>query len=307
VAAIVVEGLRKSYGSVEALRGLSFEVAEGEAFALLGPNGAGKTTTVEILEGYLARDAGRVSVLGVDPERGGSRLRDRVGIVLQECGIEDLLTVQEALHRQAGYYRAPRPVAEVVDLVGLAEKARARIRALSGGQRRRLDLGLALVGDPDLIFLDEPTTGFDPAARRNAWELVKRLCGLGKTVLLTTHYMEEAQYLADRVAVIVGGRLVAQGAPDSLGGRDRGAVLIRFALPGGVAPSTLPVSARQDGDHVMVEAEDPTRTLHLLTGWALERGIGLEGLTVTRRSLEDVYLDLVGADPGSGGAGPERA
>ena len=293
MAAIAVAGLRKSYGSVEAVKGIGFEVVAGEVFALLGPNGAGKTTTVEILEGHLKRDAGTVSVLGIDPERGGSPFRDRIGIVLQECGIEELLTVREVLERQAGYYTRPRPVQDVTDLVGLTEKADARVRALSGGQRRRLDLGLALVGDPDLLFLDEPTTGFDPAARRNAWDLIKRLCGLGKTVFLTTHYMEEAQYLADRVAIIVGGRLVAEGTPDSLGGRDAGAAQIRFVLPEGLPLSALPVKGRQDGGRVLVEAVDLTRTLHLLTGWALERGLELEGLTVARQSLEDVYLDLV--------------
>jgi len=294
VAAITVAGLRKSYGSTEAIKGISFEVAEGEVFALLGPNGAGKTTTVEILEGYRRRDAGTVSVLGMDPERGGSRLRERIGIVLQECGFEELLTVEEMLARQAGYYPAPRPVEEVIDLVGLGDKARARVRTLSGGQRRRLDLALALIGGPDLVFLDEPTTGFDPAARRNAWDLVKRLGGLGKTVLLTTHYMDEAQYLADRVAVIAAGQLVAQGNPESIGGRDSGAALIRFMLPGGLPVSALPVRARADGDHVVIESSDLTRTLHLVTGWALERGVELRALTVSRPSLEDVYLEMVG-------------
>jgi len=294
VAAITVAGLRKSYGSTEAIKGISFEVAEGEVFALLGPNGAGKTTTVEILEGYRRRDAGTVSVLGMDPESGGSRLRERIGIVLQECGFEELLTVEEMLARQAGYYPAPRPVEEVIDLVGLEDKARARVRTLSGGQRRRLDLALALIGSPDLVFLDEPTTGFDPAARRNAWDLVKRLGGLGKTVLLTTHYMDEAQYLADRVAVIAAGQLVAQGNPESIGGRDSGAALIRFMLPGGLPVSALPVRARVDGDHVVIESSDLTRTLHLVTGWALERGVELRALTVSRPSLEDVYLEMVG-------------
>ena len=294
MAAITVAGLRKSYGSTEAIKGISFEVAEGEVFALLGPNGAGKTTTVEILEGYRRRDAGTVSVLGMDPESGGSRLRERIGIVLQECGFEELLTVEEMLARQAGYYPAPRPVEEVIDLVGLEDKARARVRALSGGQRRRLDLALALIGSPDLVFLDEPTTGFDPAARRNAWDLVKRLGGLGKTVLLTTHYMDEAQYLADRVAVIAAGQLVAQGNPESIGGRDSGAALIRFMLPGGLPVSALPVRARLDGDHVVIESSDLTRTLHLVTGWAIERGVELRALTVSRPSLEDVYLEMVG-------------
>ena len=294
MAAITVAGLRKSYGSTEAIKGISFEVAEGEVFALLGPNGAGKTTTVEILEGYRRRDAGTVSVLGMDPESGGSRLRERIGIVLQECGFEELLTVEEMLARQAGYYPAPRPVEEVIDLVGLGDKARARVRTLSGGQRRRLDLALALIGGPDLVFLDEPTTGFDPAARRNAWDLVKRLGALGKTVLLTTHYMDEAQYLADRVAVIAAGQLVAQGNPESIGGRDSGAALIRFMLPGGLPVSALPVRARLDGDHVVIESSDLTRTLHLVTGWALERGVELRALTVSRPSLEDVYLEMVG-------------
>ena len=293
MAAIKVADLRKSYGSVEAVKGISFEVAEGEVFALLGPNGAGKTTTVEILEGYRRRDAGTVSVFGMDPERGGSRLRERIGIVLQECGFEELLTVREILDRQAGYYPAARPVDEVIDLVGLGDKTKARVRTLSGGQRRRLDLALALVGSPDLIFLDEPTTGFDPAARRNAWDLVKRLCGLGKTVFLTTHYMDEAQYLADRVAVLAGGRLVAEGDPKSIGGRDIGPAVIRFALPDGVHISALPIKAKLDGDLGVIETSEVVRTLHTLTGWALERGVELENLTVSRPSLEDVYLEMV--------------
>jgi ABC-2 type transport system ATP-binding protein len=293
VAAIVVDGLRKSYGSTDAVKGISFEVAEGEVFALLGPNGAGKTTTVEILEGYRGRDAGRVSVLGLDPARGGTRLRERIGIVLQECGIEELLTPREVLERHAAYYPKPRPVDEAIALVDLADKADARIRTLSGGQRRRLDLALGLVGDPDLLFLDEPTTGFDPQARRHAWDLVKRLCGLGKTVFLTTHYMEEAQYLADRVAVIAGGRFVALGTPDSIGGRDSGQAQIRFALPDGCGVSDLPLAARLDGGRALIETADATRALHTLTGWALERGLELGALTVAGRSLEDAYLDLV--------------
>jgi len=293
-AAIKVDGLRKSYGPIEAVKGISFEVAEGEVFALLGPNGAGKTTTVEILEGYRRRDAGTVSVLGMDPESGGTRLRERIGIVLQECGFEELLTVREILDRQAGYYPAARPVEEVIDLIGLGDKTEARVRSLSGGQRRRLDLALALVGSPDLIFLDEPTTGFDPAARRNAWDLVKRLCGLGKTVFLTTHYMDEAQYLADHVAVLAGGRLVAEGDPKSIGGRDSAPAVIRFALPQGMPVAALPVSTKLDGDLVVVTTSELVRTLHILTGWALERGVDLEGLTVSRPSLEDVYLEMVG-------------
>ncbi len=306
MAAIAVEGLKKFYGSMQAVGGISFEVAAGEVFALLGPNGAGKTTTVEILEGYRGRDAGTASVLGIDPERGGTRFRERIGIVLQECGIEELLTPREVLDRQAGFYPNPRGVDEVIALVDLADKARARIRTLSGGQRRRLDLALALVGDPDLLFLDEPTTGFDPQARRNAWDLVKRLCGLGKTVFLTTHYMDEAQYLADRVAVIVGGRLVALGTPDSIGGRDTADAEIRFALADGLGLSDLPLSARLDGSRVLIEATDVTRALHTLTGWALDRGAELAGLTVTRRSLEDAYLDLVSSErPREGEGGDE--
>ena len=294
MAAIVVEELRKAYGPREAVRGLSFRVEAGEVFALLGPNGAGKTTTVEILEGFRRRDAGRVAVLGLDPQGDGPRLRARVGIVLQECGIEELLTVREALARQAGYFAAPRPVGEVLERVELADRADARIRTLSGGQRRRLDLALALIGDPELIFLDEPTTGFDPAARRNAWALVKALCGRGKTVLLTTHYMEEAQALADRVAVIAGGRLVAEGTPDTIGGRHASATLIRFRLPAGTGVRTLPLPAAVvDGDAVEVRTETPTRDLHALTAWALGAGADLEALTVTPPSLEDVYLQLV--------------
>ena len=293
VAAIVVEDLRKSYGDRAAVRGLSFSVEPGEVFALLGPNGAGKTTTVEILEGFRRRDGGRVSVLGLDPEREGPRLRERVGIVLQECGIEEVLTVREVLARQAGYFAAPRPVAEVLARVELADRAAARIRTLSGGQRRRLDLALALVGDPDLIFLDEPTTGFDPAARRNAWALVKGLCDRGKTVLLTTHYMEEAQALADRVAVMAGGRLVAEGTPATLGGRHASASEIRFRLPAGMAAGALPVPAVIDGETAVVRTAAPTRDLHALTTWALAAGTDLAGLTVTAPSLEDVYLELV--------------
>jgi ABC-2 type transport system ATP-binding protein len=294
-SAIVVEGLQKSYGPVEALKSVSFEVREGEVFALLGPNGAGKTTTVEILEGFRRRDAGRVSVLGADPEQGGRRLRERIGIVLQECGFEELLTVREMLDRQAGFYPAPRRVTDVLEQMGLGEKADARIRTLSGGQRRRLDLALALIGDPDLIFLDEPTTGFDPAARRNAWAVVKSLCDLGKTVLLTTHYMDEVQYLAHRVAVIAGGRVVAEGTPDTLGGRDTQTSVVRFRLPEGVDASALPVASMADGEYVVVATDQPTRTLHALTEWALGKGLELPGLTVTSRSLEDVYLELIRA------------
>jgi ABC-2 type transport system ATP-binding protein len=231
MTAIRVSGLRKRYGELEAVRGIDFEVAEGECFALLGPNGAGKTTTVEILEGYRDRDAGEVEVLGLDPQRGGRDLRERVGIVLQSSGHFRELTVREVLELFGGYYPAPRATGEVIDLVGLGEKAGARIKTLSGGQQRRLDLALGLVGDPDLLFLDEPTTGFDPSARRRSWELIESLRELGKTILLTTHYMDEAQNLADRVAILAAGRVVAAGTPDSLGGRDEGEAMISFRLP----------------------------------------------------------------------------
>jgi len=292
VPAIAVEGLRKSYGSVEAVRGLSFTVGEGEVFGLLGPNGAGKTTVVEILEGYRHRDAGSVSVLGIDPASGTRSLRARVGIMLQECAMPPAFSVVELLDLYAGYYPRPRRVDEVLDLVGLTEKAGARIKTLSGGQQRRLDLALALIGDPELIFLDEPTTGFDPSARRDAWEIVRGIRTLGRTVLLTTHYMEEAQNLADRICVIAGGELVAEGSPETLGGRQTAAARIRFALPDGVEIGALPVAALTDNGRVVVETDTPTRTLHELTAWALARDLELDGLEVLRPTLEDVYLEL---------------
>jgi ABC-2 type transport system ATP-binding protein len=276
VNAIEVAGLRKSYGSREVLHGISFEVRIGEVLALLGPNGAGKTTTVEILEGYRARDGGDVRVLGIDPGRTDSDFRARIGIVLQSSAVYHLLTVREILELFAGYYPSPRRPAEVIELVGLAEKRDARVRTLSGGQLRRLDLALALVGDPELIFLDEPTTGFDPAARRQAWETIRDLRSLGKSILLTTHYMEEAQRLADRVAILAGGEIVGTGSPrELLSGH--AAVAIRF---------------RRNGREVVIDTEEPTRVLHELTGQALAEGVELEGLEVHRRTLEDVYLDL---------------
>jgi ABC-type multidrug transport system ATPase subunit len=300
MAAIRVTGLRKRYGEVEAVRGIDFEVAEGECFALLGPNGAGKTTTVEILEGYRDRDAGEVEVLGFDPAGGGRDLRERVGIVLQSSGHFRELTVREVLELFGGYYPRPRATGEVVDLVGLGDKAGARIKTLSGGQQRRLDLALGLVGDPDLLFLDEPTTGFDPSARRRSWELIESLRDLGKTILLTTHYMDEAQNLADRVAIITAGRIVASGTPGSLGGRDEGEAVVAFRLPPGAAladlPGGLPGRPAAHADRVELATTEPTRALHVLTGWALERGEKLDALTVTRPSLEDVYLRLTGAE-----------
>ena len=299
MAAIRVAGLRKTYGEVEAVAGLDFEVGEGECFALLGPNGAGKTTTVEILEGYRRRSAGEVEVLGFDPERGERSFRERIGIVLQSAGIDRELTVEEIVGLFGGYYPHPRDVGDVVDLVGLGEKRTVRVKTLSGGQQRRLDLALGIVGDPALIFLDEPTTGFDPSARRRSWELVDSLRDLGKTILLTTHYMDEAQNLADRVAIMAGGRIVAEGDPESLGGRDVAEAVVSFRLPNGARladlPGDLPDGLRQEEDLVLLRTTAPTRALHTLTGWALARGEELEALAVTRPSLEDVYLRLTGA------------
>jgi ABC-2 type transport system ATP-binding protein len=304
-AAIAVEGLRKSYGQVDAVRGIGFEVPAGEVFALLGPNGAGKTTTVEILEGFRRRDAGTVSVLGIDPERGGRQLRQRVGVVLQECGIDPYLTVIEVARMHAARYPAPRVPDEVVEVVGLAEQRDQRVKTLSGGQQRRLDLALGLVGDPELLFLDEPTTGFDPSARRASWEIVRELCSLGKTVLLTTHYMDEAQALASTVAVITRGEIVAVGPPDEIAGRDRLATVVSFVAPDGVALADLPVAVVADGERVRFEiadGEETARVLHELTGWALERGVDLVGLTVLRPTLEDVYLLLTGEQHQGGGS-----
>jgi ABC-2 type transport system ATP-binding protein len=274
--AIEVTDLRKSYGSLEAVRGVSFAVEPGEIYGLLGPNGAGKTTTVEILEGYRSRSAGDVRVLGHDPQQRDRRLQERVGIVLQSCGFYPRVTVREAVTHFAKAYPAPRDPDETIELVGLDEKATSRTKDLSGGQRRRLDLALALIGDPELVFLDEPTTGFDPAARRTAWEVVRRLKGLGKTVLLTTHYLDEAQELADRVAIVKDGRIVAEGPPDRLG-------------PGS---SRYRVSYLSDGRRVEHQTDDPTELLHRLTRDALARGERLEGLEVARPTLEEVYLEL---------------
>jgi ABC-2 type transport system ATP-binding protein len=293
-AAVEVVDLHKSYGSNDAVRGVSFTIAAGEVFALLGPNGAGKTTIIEILEGFRTRSSGMVSVLGLDPGSGGRPLRERIGIVLQSCGIDPFFTVNELVRATGKAYPAPRPAAEVIGLVGLSDKADARVKTLSGGQQRRLDLALALVGDPELVFLDEPTTGFDPTARRASWDLIENLCRLGKTVLLTTHYMEEAQRLADRIVVIAQGRIVAEGTPDTIGGRDHAATVIRFALPAGSSVTDLPSrdACLADDGFVSISTAEPTRLLHELTTWALAHGGELAGLEVLRPSLEDVYLEL---------------
>jgi len=300
---ITVDGLRKSYGSIEAVSGIDLEVNGGEIFAFLGPNGAGKTTTVEILEGYRERDGGEVRVLGADPARAERPWRQRIGIVLQESKMHPELTVRESLELFAGYYRRPRGVDETVSLVGLSESADQRVGRLSGGQQRRLDVALALVGDPELLFLDEPTTGFDPSARRRAWEVVANLRELGKTIFLTTHYMEEAQELADRVAIIARGEIVAQGSPDEISGRRGSAARIRFRLPAGVVRTELPawVVAAADGEvtpanEVELRTDDPVPVLNELTNWALERDIPLASLEVRQPNLEDVYLELTASD-----------
>jgi ABC-2 type transport system ATP-binding protein len=303
---ISVKGLRKSYGDLEAVRGIDLEVDGGEIVAFLGPNGAGKTTTVEILEGYRTRSGGEVSVLGTDPEHADRAWRQRVGFVLQESRLVPELTPREAVEQYAGYYESPRDVDETVDLVGLAEKADVRASKLSGGQQRRLDVALALIGDPELLFLDEPTTGFDPSARRQAWDVIGGLRDLGKTVFLTTHYMDEAQALADRVAIISAGRIVAAGSPEDLGGDREARTEISFRLPSGTAAPDLPyavrTAARIDAGGVSLSAEDPVPLLRELTIWASDRGVGLPGLQVRRPSLEDVYLELTEGTTSDGAA-----
>ena len=292
---VTVNDLVKRYGSVVALDGVSFSVSEGEVLALLGPNGAGKTTAVEILEGYRRADRGNIRVLGFDPATGGREFRDRIGIVLQESGTEQALTVRETIDLYGAPYTRRRPTGELISLVGLEEKADARTKTLSGGQRRRLDLALGLVGDPDLIFLDEPTTGFDPAARRQSWKLVEGLADLGKTILLTTHYLDEAQNLADRIVVLNGGKVVAEGSPDTLGGA-RPVTTVRFSVPDPVdLPSGLG-TPELEGQGVTYRTTDPTALLYTLTGWATGRGMELAGLEVTRPSLEDIYLKIVGEE-----------
>ena len=296
-----MHGLAKSYGDIQAVRDVSFEIARGEVFCLLGPNGAGKTTTVEILEGYRTRNAGEVRVLGLDPARGPRELRERVGIVLQSCGVQAFLTVAELVEMYGRYHRQARPVDEVIEIVELQEKRNTRAVELSGGQRRRLDLALALVGDPDLIFLDEPTTGFDPAARRQAWSTVRNLCQLGKTIFLTTHYMDEAQALADRVAIISAGQIIALGTPEELGGRDARPAQISFTLPAGRSLGdipALPVNQRTlSGERVTLVTANPVRAMHELTGWALDQNVSLTGLAVSQPTLEDIYLELTGNAP----------
>jgi ABC-2 type transport system ATP-binding protein len=299
-AVIEASGLRMSYDGLEAVKGIDLRVFHGEIFAFLGPNGAGKTTTVEILEGHRNRTAGDVRVLGEDPERADRRWRSQVGVVLQNSRVEPQLTVRECLQLYAGYYPAPRPVDEVIDLVGLKNKADVRGGLLSGGQQRRVDVALALIGDPTLVFLDEPTTGFDPSARRSAWEMIDGLRQLGKTIFLTTHYMEEAETLADRIAVIRAGTIVAEGTPNTLGGRDRAAYQITFTLPDSVFISELPTAeatVRPVGDSpkVLIESSQIMATLHALSGWAMEQGHEISDLQVHRPALEDVYLGLTEA------------
>ena len=305
--AVDVRGLVKSYSGTQAVRGIDLAIRKGEVFALLGPNGAGKTTTIEILEGYRRRDGGEVSVLGLDPGRERTRLKSRIGIVLQSTGIDRYLTVRETIAMYATFYPHPRPADEVIRLVGLEGKRNARVRTLSGGQQRRLDVAIALVGNPELLFLDEPTTGFDPSARHDAWDVIKSLATLGMTVLLTTHYMDEAQFLADRVAVIVAGRIVAEGPPATLGGRDHASARIRYRLPAGATPpGALSAAPGADG-FTELAPDDLVQALHQLTGWAIDHGVSLDELEVTRLSLEEIYLSLTGARPGDANSQPGRA
>ncbi len=292
--AIEVRGLKKSYGPVEAVRGVDLQAGKGDVFALLGPNGAGKTTVVEILEGHRRRDFGHVSVLGFDPARRERAFKERIGIVLQETGVNRFLTVAETIDQFRSFYPKPLPRDEIITLVELGEKRDSLVRRLSGGQQRRLDVAVGLAGDPELLFLDEPTTGFDPSARRNAWQMVKNLKDLGKTILLTTHYMDEAQYLADRVAIINQGLIVAEGTPGTLAGDHLGRTRISFALRGDLGEPTIPAEAelRREGASFEIITSAPVETLHVLTSWALNEGADLVGLNVSLPSLEEIYLDL---------------
>ena len=303
-----MRGLRKSYKTVEAVRGIDLHVNTGEVFALLGPNGAGKTTTVEILEGYRKRDAGEVSVLGFDPSTGGNAYKRRIGIVLQETGVERFLTVAETVEMYRGFYPNPLPLDDVIEVVGLTQKRDERVRRLSGGQQRRLDVAVGLAGNPELLFLDEPTTGFDPSARRNAWQMVKNLQSLGKTIFLTTHYMDEAQFLADRVAVIAGGEILAEGPPDALGGRDVAGTRISFALPADspTPPASVAGHFQILGSSWECETHEPLPVLHALTSWALETKAEVRSLRVSQPTLEDVYLALTGGS-GEAASTPEAS
>ena len=297
--AVMIRNLVKNYGDVQAVRGVDLTIEHGEVFALLGPNGAGKTTIVEILEGFRERTSGDVEVLGFDPERNKRDYKERIGIVLQESSVERELTVSEAIDTYGYVYPSRMNTEHLIEIVGLEAKADARVKTLSGGQKRRLEVALGIVGDPELVFLDEPTTGFDPAARRQAWDMIRNLTELGKTILLTTHYMDEAQSLADRVAVIDRGKIVAEGTPDTLGGRETASTVIRFEV-GNLPIDALPLTASAViGGTVEVQSDDPTHDLHVLTGWAVDGGHTLDGLTVSRPTLEDIYLDLTDGGDGS--------
>jgi len=309
VGAIEVRDLRKSYGGQAAVRGVSLSIEEGEVYALLGHNGAGKSTIVEILEGHRSRDAGEVSVMGVDPAHGGRAFRDRIGIVLQTSGVETELTVREAVELYGAAYRRRRPANEVIGLVGLDDKASERINTLSGGQQRRLDLALGIVGQPDVLFLDEPTTGFDAAARRKSWELIAELCRLGTTVLLTTHYLDEAEHLADRVGVLSHGTLVAEGTPAELTA-GQGDTVVSFTVVDAdlsEIADVLPAGATRNGQRVEFTSTDPTRDVHAVTGWAIARDVRLDGLSVSRPTLEDVFLGLADVDVADVEAGEDVA
>jgi ABC-2 type transport system ATP-binding protein len=305
--AISVKGLQMRYGQHEAVRGISFEVARGEVFGFLGPNGAGKTTTIEILEGYRKRTAGEVAVLGADPGRPSHEWRERIGLVLQECELDPTLTVRELVTLFSSFYPSPSPVDETIDRVGLADKRDARVGTLSGGQRRRVDVAVGIVGDPDLVFLDEPTTGFDPSARRDAWNMIEGLKELGKTIFLTTHYMDEAEHLADRVAILRQGELVAIGDLAEIGAGAGARTVIRFRLPEGVSgdqiSSVLGQQVDVAGDLAELEVDNPQHPLHELTGWAEQRGIVLQGLEAVHPTLEDVFLELTGSGEGASGGG----
>jgi ABC-2 type transport system ATP-binding protein len=302
--AIEVKDLRKSYGSNEAVRGISFEVATGEVFGFLGPNGAGKTTTIEILEGYRQRTGGEVCVLGADPGKPTRAWRERIGLVLQECELDPTLTVHEIVRLFASFYPHPRPIDATIELVGLVAKAGSRAGSLSGGQRRRLDVAVGIIGDPELVFLDEPTTGFDPSARRDAWNMIEGLKELGKTIFLTTHYMDEAEHLADRVAILRHGEMVALGTMSELGAGSGSKTVIRFRMPDGTGPAEierlLGAKLSVSGDIATVEVDQPQRPLHRLTGWAEERGFVLEGLEAVHPRLEDIFLELTGDGAGDG-------